>query len=139
MLKISCLMVLCVMAALWVCFRDDLPRKYKARKCTGRRWKKEFPEAGKTEIRSFLLLFVDAFAFYEKHKLKFEPEDKLLDIYAALYSPIVGDNMEFENLGDDIKEVYGEDLDSLWNDQMTLGELFARVRKLNSTDLVLRG
>ncbi len=66
-------------------FDGRLPKKYRNRPCTGKSWKKLFPTTSKQEIRSFLMFFTNSFAFSEKNKLKFEPDDKLIDIYRELY------------------------------------------------------
>lgn len=68
-------------------YGPSLPRPYRFRGCEGRGWRRTFPTASKDEIRSFLLLFVSAFAFADKDKLKFRPDDKILDVYRSLYRP----------------------------------------------------
>ena len=66
--------------------RADL-RPYWERACMGIRWRRRFPEAPKTEIREFLDLFVDAFAFRRKRRCRFSPDDKVMEVYRALYPP----------------------------------------------------
>jgi len=53
----------------------------------------------------------------------------LLEIYNAIY-PIKwqADSMEFETLNYDIKAKYGLSLEKIWHEELTLGELFSRVK-----------
>lgn len=105
-----------------------MPKAYRARQCQGELWRRRFPEASKQSIREFLALFTSAFAFKEKHALKFAPQDELLAIYRALYpSRLMPDTLEFETLNDDLKAKYKISLGELWNDHLTLGELFSKV------------
>ncbi len=88
-----------------------------------------FPTTSKQEIREFLRLFVCAFALNEKEKLKFSPNDELLEVYKAIYPrEWQADSMEFETLDDDLKAEYGLSLEEIWHEKLTLGELFIRVK-----------
>ena len=116
---------LLVSAKYWT----SLPRPYRFRNCEGRGWRRTFPTASKDEIRSFLLMFVSAFAFADKDKLKFRPDDKILDVYRSLYpSRWLPDALEFETLAYDLKKQYALDLETIWSDDLTLGELFTHIR-----------
>lgn len=118
----------CVVLVVWAVFSDSLPAKYKTRRCAGRAWKRAFPSASTQQIRTFLTLFVEAFAFNAQHRLTFNPQDSLLDIYHALYPHRwQADALEFETLDDTLKEHYQLSLDDIWHDGLTLGELFAAV------------
>ena len=79
----------------------------------------------KEEIRRFLSVFAQAFGFCNKDKLKFRPDDKLLDIYNKRYS-VKGmpDALELETLSKLIKKQYGIELEKLWGPELTLGALF---------------
>src|ERR1700678_1604270 len=69
-----------------------------SRSCAGRRWRREFPGAGKMEIREFLGIFVDAFGFPRQKILAFRPEDRIMDVYHAVYpSGGVPDELELES------------------------------------------
>ena len=106
-----------------------LPRPYRFRTCEGRGWRLAFPSASKNEIRSFLLLLVSAFAFADKDKLKFRPEDKISDIYRALYpGRWMPDALEMETLERDLRKRYAPELSSIWRDELTLGDIFSRIR-----------
>lgn len=110
-------------------FVDGLPKKYRLRKCMSKYWKSTFPNSNKEEIREFLILFTDAFAFSSKDKLNFTPNDKILDIYRALYpSQWTGDSLEVESLALDIENKYRVIFKDLWHDDLTLGQLFASVK-----------
>jgi hypothetical protein len=90
----------------------------------GSEWKKEFPGASKEDIRKFLHLFVDAFAFKRAYKLRFEPSDRIMDIYDATTGKWGVDSLELETLSADIARNYRVDLSSIWHKRLTLGELF---------------
>jgi hypothetical protein len=110
-------------------YAAGLPRPYSSRSCEGRGWRRAFPTASKNEIRSFLLLFVSAFAFADKDKLKFRPDDKILDIYRSLYpNKWMPDALELETLVSKLQKQYTLELEPIWSDQLTLGELFTRIR-----------
>lgn len=107
---------------------DTLPKKYRSRNCMGRNWKTQFPNSSKEDIRKFLLLFANSFAFSANNKLKFEPNDKLLDIYRELYpSKWMTDALELETLADEVSKRYGVKLNDVWHDNLTLGELYSGV------------
>ncbi len=95
----------------------------------GREWKAAFPETRKAEIRDFLLLFVQTFAFKDQYKLRFEPDDRILDVYNATSNQWGIDSMELETLSDALKKHYEVDLHLVWHENLTLGELFSRVQQ----------
>lgn len=74
-------------------------KEYWQRSCMGRAWKRTFPQSSADEIRQFLYIFVDAFAFPRRRALQFAPTDRVLNIYSALY-PLKGwpDALELETL-----------------------------------------
>ncbi|HEX5682760.1 MAG TPA: hypothetical protein VFY73_01890 [Ideonella sp.] len=110
-------------------FGGQLPKGYRARACQGRGWRKAFPSATKQEVREFLSVFVEAFGFYEKEKLKLAPTDQILQIYRAQYpSRLQPDAMEFETLAFDLERKHGFKLEPLWKDTLTLGELFSQMQ-----------
>jgi hypothetical protein len=106
-------------------------RPYWERRCAGRAWRRTFPTAPRDEIRRFLRMFVEAFAFPDEHMLKFAPTDRVYDIYKAA-NPAEGwpDALELEILDKRLKANYGVELRAVWSQSLTLGELFTRVRKL---------
>ena len=127
-MKIAIVITIIVAAIVWSIYTGDVPKKYRVRNCTGTKWKRNFPESSKEEIRAFLFLFTDAFAFSRKQKLKFEPDDKVMDIYKALYpAKWMTDSLEVETLSEDIERKYGIKFNSIWHNELTLGELYAKV------------
>ena len=116
--------VILVIGLIWGC---RAPEPYRYRTCMGQNWKKEFPDSKKEDIRNYLLLFVNAFGFRKDQILKFEPQDNILEIYNAIY-PMKGwpDSLELETLARDIESYYKMDFISIWNEKLTLGELFKR-------------
>lgn len=105
-------------------------RRFWNRPCMGIRWRRQFPDAPKTEIREFLTLFVDAFGYKHKRRTCFSPDDLVRDVYQAEYPPgfALADGMELETLGMDLEERYGVDLHAVWRENITLGELYAHTR-----------
>jgi propanediol dehydratase small subunit len=103
-------------------------QEYWRRSCMGRAWKRTFPQASKDEIRQFLYMFVDAFAFPKRRALQFAPADRVLDIYRGLY-PLKGwpDALELETLALRLEGRYALDLRKIWRDDLTLGEIFSRI------------
>lgn len=123
------LVVMTALFAWGLAFGGRLPRQYRQRSCQGRGWRRAFPSASKNEIREFLSLFVSAFAFDNRERLKLAPSDEILKIYRAQYpSRFTADAMEFEQLALDLKRRHGLKLEEFWKDDLTLGELFSHVR-----------
>jgi len=120
--------LLLVLFAVCFFFIDFLPKKYTHRICSGRNWRRRFPKAKKDEIRRFLQIFVDSFLIKNKHRLKFRPEDKVMDIYRAINKNRTIDALETETLVMSIESEYRVELPSyLLSEKVTLGELFAFV------------
>jgi len=124
----STVIILSLIAAsvLWsVLFGGRLPKPFHGRTCQGKGWRSAFPASPTQDIREFLSLFVEAFAFSQKERLKLNPEDQILQIYRAIYpSKWTPDALEVETLAKDIEAKYGFSLESVWHEQLTLGELF---------------
>ena len=103
---------------------DEVPEPYRLRGCEGLHWKRRFPQAPKDEIRHFLSIFVSSFGFREKDRLKFGPDDRIADVYHAIYRPVSWmDDMELEEFFCRVGDTYGIDPKPLWN-SLTLGDLF---------------
>jgi propanediol dehydratase small subunit len=76
------------------------------------------------------LLFTAAFAFRESEKLKFNPDDRIWEIYRDLYpNRWVADALELETLTDDLNAKHGIALGEIWSENLTLGEVFACVQR----------
>ena len=104
-------------------------RPYWERACTGIRWRRRFPDSPKAEIREFLDLFIDAFGFGRRGRCCFLPEDRVMDIYHAVYPPGGGsDGMELESLCKHLKKRYGLDFATSWREDITLGEIYEKAR-----------
>ena len=126
---LECIVVIGVILMLFFWVGDTLPKKYRKRSCMGKNWKSTFPNSSKEDIREFLLMFTDAFALSPSDKLKFEPDDKVLDIYRELYpSKLMADALEVETLAEDCEKKYSINFNGLWHDNLTLGELFFSVK-----------
>jgi len=104
-------------------------RRYWDRACTGFEWRRRFPDAPKSDIRGFLELFVDAFAFRQSRRLCFAPDDKLLEIYRTLYPHrFMADALELEALDALLRKRYGIYAATFWKEDITLGEVFMHTR-----------
>jgi hypothetical protein len=105
-------------------------RPYWQRACTGIRWRRRFPDVPKTEIREFLILFVDAFAFRRNRRCCFSPDDRVMDVYRALY-PFAGmaDCMELETFCEMVQKRYGLDFATSWREDLTLGQIYEQTRR----------
>jgi hypothetical protein len=129
------IIILCIAAAIFAAIfpvqlriRRNM-RRYWDRACTGVQWRRRFPDAPKSEIRSFLDLFVEAFAFRQSQRLCFAPDDKVMDVYHTLYpEKFMADALELETLAMRLSERYGIDAGGLWREDITLGELFTHTR-----------
>jgi len=106
--------------------------RYWIRSCTGGEWRRRFPQIPKDKIREFLYCFVDGFAFKREKRLNFSPDDKVMDVYRALY-PSEGwpDALELETFAKNLEKKYGFDLSRVKNPNVRLGELFKMVIKGN--------
>ncbi len=106
--------------------RLHLPAPYGDRICQGKDWRRAFPNISKQEIRKFLILVMNSFAFSVKEKLKVNPDDRVMDIYRAI-NPIkdMPDVLELETLALQVKKVYNLELQKIWNERVTLGNLFS--------------
>ncbi|QDU44663.1 hypothetical protein Mal52_31490 [Symmachiella dynata] len=109
-------------------------RKLLDRPCAGIHWHRRFPTVKHDDIREFLALFTEAFAFDSIHRSKFSPDDQPMALYEARYIPHLSmdDHFEFESLDEVLDSRYGIDLSSVWHQDITLGELFA-LTQLTST------
>ena len=108
------------------------PVPYRGRCCTGRAWEEAFPSHSSEKIRLFLICLVDGMALSPKTRLKFHPNDQVIDVYRSLYggrTPF-GDNMELETFFENLVETYGVEessLEDIWREDISLGELYAFV------------
>ena len=86
-ITILLVIILAVMAAAIPIERESKRRlqRYWDRLCTGAKWRRRFPNSPKEEIRRFPVAFIDGFAFKSNQRLKFTPDDKVMDVYRALY------------------------------------------------------
>jgi len=104
-------------------------RRFWDRACTGIEWRRRFPDVPKEDIRKFLDAFVDGFAFKTSQRLKFAPDDKVMDVYRSLY-PESGwpDALEVETFALILGKEYNFDLSKVDDPDITLGQLFAMIR-----------
>ncbi|MCG7979774.1 MAG: hypothetical protein N0E58_16780 [Candidatus Thiodiazotropha endolucinida] len=108
------------------------PKPYRNRSCMGKEWKTDFPQISKNKIRLYLECFIDGMAFENSEKLKFRPDDKIIDVYRSIYGGVTpyGDAMELETFSMNIEQYFNvsqQFLMDTWRENMTLGELFKAI------------
>jgi hypothetical protein len=125
-----CTVVLLIVAIAWCArFVERLPEAYRRRSCQGTGWRRRFPGASKEQIRAFLSVFAESFAFAQADKLKFSPDDKVLDVYRALYPKRwLPDALEVEMFAKELEGRFAVRLEPLWSEQLTLGDVFDAVQ-----------
>jgi propanediol dehydratase small subunit len=100
---------------------NDLP-------CTGRDWRRRFPDVAKSDIRQFLDTFVDAFSINQASRLNFSPDKQVMEVYRELYPPgSAMDCFELETFEMNLEDRYDIDVNSLQHDNITLGDIFEQV------------
>lgn len=126
----SIVAILILLAVAWSALsKGSIHYPFRARTCQGRLWRKAFPAASRKQIREFLSLFTDAFAFRDIDQLKFRPDNQLLGIYRARHpSAWVGNPLELDALAAELRARYGVALSEIWDERMTLGGLFAYIQ-----------
>lgn len=127
----SIIAILVLLALAWsVLSFGQIPNPFRTRTSQDRLWRRAFPRASRRQIRQFLTLFADAFAFRDTEKLKFRPDDELLGIYKTRHpSKWMADAAELQKLAAGLRARYGVALDEIWDEHMTLGTLFAHVQR----------
>jgi hypothetical protein len=100
------------------------------RQCNGKAWLQAFPTASADDIRRFLNLFVEAFAFPRNRALKFSPSDRVMAVYRSLY-PDRGwpDALELETFATSVERTYSLRMSEVWREDITLGDIFSRTRQ----------
>ena len=126
----SIVVILILLALAWsVLSFKQVANPFRTRASQGRLWRRAFPWASKRQIREFLAVFAEAFAFRDTDKLKFRPDDQLLGIYKTLHpSKWLSDAAEIRKLASELRARYGIALEEVWDEHMTLGALFAHVQ-----------
>ena len=113
-------------------FGRRLPKPYRYRRCTGRLWRERFPSASKSDIRRFLEIFREAFFFGARYRLKFTPDDKVTDIYNALYPrKWMADALETVVLLRSLETEYRIEFPESFaeTEEVTLGDIFEYIMK----------
>ena len=126
----SIVAILILLALAWsVLSFGQVANPLRTRASQGRLWRRAFPWASNRQIREFLAVFAEAFAFRDTDKLKFRPDDQLLGIYKTLHpSKWLSDAAEIQKLARELRARYGVALEEVWDEHMTLGALFAHVQ-----------
>jgi hypothetical protein len=131
----SIVAILVLLALAWAVLSfGQIPNPFRNRASQGRLWRRAFPWASRRQIREFLDVFAEAFAFRDTEPLKFRPDDQLLGIYKTLHpSKWMAGASELQKLATELRARYGVALDEVWDEHMTLGALFAHVQGRKAT------
>jgi propanediol dehydratase small subunit len=137
MMELAIVIAIAIVCAIFFRLQDDLPKAYRGRGCMGRDWRRSFPDAAKQDIRRFLTVFTEAFAFRESNRLRFRPQDRLMDVYRALYPHRwMPDQLEHvqlvQGLEDEFKREFPEEL---LREDATLGMIFTTMMGDANTNL----
>ncbi|MFC5459468.1 hypothetical protein [Massilia niabensis] len=126
----SIVAILILLALAWsVLSSGQVANPFRTRTSQRRLWRRAFPRASQRQIREFLAVCAEAFAFRDTEKLKFRPDDQLLGIYKTLHpSKWMSDAAEIRKLASGLRARYGVALEEIWDEHMTLGALFAHVQ-----------
>lgn len=113
-----------------------LPRMYRERQPSDAIWRDEFRE----EFRladDILLVFCDAFGFPDEERYKFIPDDRIMDVYTALYPPrwSMSDSLELETLITRLQERFGLEVGRFdTGETQTFREIVSAVKKAQPSD-----
>jgi len=137
MIEIAILIAIIAAAVILCRLHDELPKPYRSRECMGRDWRRAFPNASKRDIRRFLDVFVDAFAFRERNRLKFSPSDRLMEVYKTLYPHRwMPDQLEHVTLAQGLEDEFEKEFpEELMEEDVTLGVLFSTMTGNANVDL----
>ena len=97
---------------------------------SAKKWKQSFPNSSNIEIRKFLECFVDGFAFSSKKRLKFEPDDKVMEIYNTIYPPkrfLASDALELETFAMNLEDEYKIKFSEVWQEDAECWENEIRI------------
>jgi len=74
-------------------------------------------------------LIVDSFDLPDVTLLKITPDDELIGMYRVVNPPTwtFADDLELERFFAAVDRVYGLRLEAIWHDELTFGQVFARV------------
>lgn len=127
------LVALILLTVLWhKRFGGYMPAPYRSRPCQGFAWKQHFPGSPDDEIRSFLRLFAQAFAYRDVQMLQVSPDDRLIDVYRAHHPKIGGvDGLELETFAAETEKKYKINCSVIWSEALTFGALFAACQDAN--------
>ena len=123
----SIFLVICGFIAWRYYFGGYTPEPYRSRPCQGRAWKQAFPEKSKHEIRDYLHTVIDSFVFRKSQILQINPNDGILALYKTIYPPsqLGIDNLELEAFALDLEKKYKINLQAVWSETLTFGQLYA--------------
>jgi hypothetical protein len=87
-------------------------------------WSTRFPNADLREIERFILLFINAFSRLDKCRDQLSPDDGVMELYKLVNKDTPCDELELERWSMDLEDVYHLDLQTFWQDELTLGDVF---------------
>jgi hypothetical protein len=95
----------------------------------GIRWRRRFPGSPKSDIREFLELFCDAFGFSRASRRHFSPDDRVVEVYRALYPDrFMADALELETLESRLWQRYGVEMRGFWREDITFADVYSHTK-----------
>jgi hypothetical protein len=102
-----------------------LPLPFSARNSQFKAWQHRFPGAAREDVGDFLATLSAAFALRNYEKELLSPDDRVLGIHRALYPGESSvDSPELTRLAASLRQRYGLSVGEVWDEQVTLAELF---------------
>jgi hypothetical protein len=101
------------------------------RPCAISIWRDMFPASTEENIREYLTLVADCYELGQSEGVMIQPSDRLIDIYHALYPPkwSAVDSLEGETFACELNKRYGFNINHLWSDTLTMGEVFEKANR----------
>jgi propanediol dehydratase small subunit len=106
----------------YLCYFNDSQdfRAIKRRPCSGRDWRRRFPDLSRESLREFLIICsANFYLFGKKNSLKLTPDDRIRAIGLACGA----DGCDYDEFCSAMSTFYHIDLNELWYEEMTFGEL----------------
>jgi hypothetical protein len=121
---------LAVMGIVCAFLLPRLAPNFGTRGCQGREWKHRFPGTSKHEIRAFIKLLSDFLGITKTDRLKFGPNDTVLDVYRAVsYGKLGADDLQLVEIHLAVEEQTGPLPEGTSIAEMTLGDLFEHMQR----------
>jgi hypothetical protein len=125
-MKVLAVAVIFIVAPLWgyLASRRRLA-PLRRRPCSLDEWQSAFPGTSPNYVSEFLKLTADGFGLPAGDEQRLRPSDRVLDLYRMLVPPGHPDSLELEHWAVLLERRYVIDLNAIWRDGLTLGDVMA--------------